>query len=279
MLLALGSVAFVTLLERKLLGLRQIRFGPNKVSIIAVLQPIADGVKLLLKQLQPINLTQLNLFLIAPIILLVQFLLLWNWVIPWIRHRDTKYRRLILFILLGVGTYSVIMVGWSSTRNFSKLGRIRGLLQGLSFEVALVIVFIIVLIISYSFKVKANKFYLIDCLIWWAPIWILISLLEGNRAPFDLLEGERELIRGFNLELGALLFVFLFLREYGIVIIIRILLWYIIRNLFLIIIFTLRILFIRRCYPRVRYDSLIGIIWKLILPIRVWLFMGLSFFF
>jgi len=270
LLIALGAVAFVTLLERKILSLRQIRLGPNKVTVSGLLQPIADGVKLLFKQLPLIVISQLFLFVVIPLLMLVRFLLVWFWAIPWPGGRIMKYSSIVYFVLIGLGTYVVILVGWSSTRVFSKLGSIRGILQGLSFEVALVLTFIIILILITSFKVKREVILGEEMLLLWVTVWLVLSLIESNRAPFDLLEGERELIRGFNLEIGSLTFVFLFLREYGIIIVIGTITALVAFDLLAISpCFIAILIFVRRCYPRIRYDSLIRLMWKVILPAGV----------
>jgi len=107
----------------------------------------------------------------------------------------------------------------------------------------------------------------------WLIIWLILIIIESNRAPFDLLEGERELIRGFNIEIGRLVFVYLFLREYGIVIVIRAITNIVIRGkIRLITLFFIGvILIIRRCFPRIRYDSLIRIMWKCVLPLSTFI--------
>ena len=201
-LLGLGGVAFVTLLERKLLGLSQVRLGPNKVTFGGLLQPVIDGVKLLFKQLHIVRASQNVLFTISPALLLVLFIVVWRWLLPWNGSIFfLKYSSLVFFSLLGVGAYMVILTGWRRARSFSKLGRLRGILQRLSFEVALILVFIVVLSFFSSFSFSYNVVLEVDVLILWLVLWLVLSLMETNRAPFDLLEGERELIRGFNIEI------------------------------------------------------------------------------
>lgn len=273
LLLGMGGVAFVTLLERKVLGLTQIRLGPNKVTLSGILQPIADGIKLLSKHNIKTKVRQFTLFLVSPIILIFLFLLLWGWVMPWEGNiLLRKHSSLLYFSSLGVGAYAVIMTGWSSTRAFSKLGRIRGILQRLSYEVSLIVVFLFFLIIVKRFSLISTlaRFELI---IAWTVVWLILALIETNRAPFDLLEGERELIRGFNIEIGRLIFVYLFLREYGIVIIIRIVTDIVLSGTVGIITLLLVVvlLLMRRCFPRVRYDSLIRFIWQCVLPLRAFI--------
>lgn len=270
-LIGIGAVAFITLLERKVLGITQVRLGPNKVSFRGVLQPVADGVKLLTKQNTRTKLRHRGLFRVRPCLLIGLYLLLWRSVTPWEGGSLNKHSLLLFFSLLGVGAYAVILTGWSSTRRFSKLGSLRGVLQRLSYEVALILVFLyfIILVKNYNFtpiRVKIRK----ELLIFWVALWLILALIETNRAPFDLLEGERELIRGFNIEIGRLMFVYLFLREYGILIIISIVSDLILTGgvgLIRLLFIRLFLLF-RSCYPRLKYDSLIRIIWQSILPIR-----------
>lgn len=274
-LLGLGGVAFVTLLERKLLGLSQIRLGPNKVTINGLLQPVIDGIKLLFKQLHVARASQSILFTMSPALLLALFMVVWRWLIPWNGSLFfLKYSSLVFFSLLGVGAYIVILTGWRRARRFSKLGRLRGILQRLSFEVALILVFIVALSSFNTFSFSYNIALEADMITLWLVLWLLLSLMETNRAPFDLLEGERELIRGFNIEIRSLTFVFLFLREYGIIIVLRIILRLVLSrspNL-LGISYVIIILFLRRCYPRVRYDVIMRIIWEIILPLSVVVF-------
>jgi len=270
-LLGLGAVAFITLLERKLLGLTQNRLGPNKVTLFGLFQPMADGIKLLRKQFALLRFSQPRLFLISPSTLLVLFVLRWTFVIPWNGSPLLlKYTRVFLFSLLGIRAYGVMISGWSVTRLFSKLGSVRGLLQRLSFGAALIIVFLFALRLFKRFFLRTN-YSRTEVFLLWRLLWVTISLIESNRAPFDLLEGERELISGFNVEIGSSIFVLLFLREYGMLIILVI-----ITNIILIgnvnffcVVVIRSALFIRSCFPRIRYDALIGLMWQSILSFRV----------
>lgn len=273
--LSLGAVAFITLLERKYLGLRQIRLGPNKVTLRGYLQPVADGVKLLIKQFLKRGLRQSLLFLASPLLLLLLFTGLWGLVLFWGGYNfSIKFSSLLFFSLLGVSTYAVILTGWSIIRTFAKLGRLRGILQSLSYEVALILVFLVALLFLSSFSLNYEIFRAPEHLVPWAVIWCVLSMMETNRAPFDLLEGERELIRGFNIEIGRLAFVFLFLREYGIIIVIATILSLVELGEVGGLAFFIRrlILIARSCYPRVRYDTLISTIWQMLLPVSVTIF-------
>lgn len=157
----------------------------------------------------------------------------------------------MFFCLLGVGAYAVTLVGWSRVRIFSKLGCMRGILQRLSFEVTLILLFIVVLSLFNS----TSLFFVIRrhaILFLWVRLWLLIRLIESNRAPFDLLEGERELISGFNIEIGRLGFVYIFLREYGMLIVLAIVASSVFSSLIFSSVFVAVLLFLRSCFPRVR---------------------------
>lgn len=275
MLLGLGGVAFITLLERKYLGLTQVRLGPNKLTLIGVLQPVGDGVKLLFKELF-ISLTRYKVMFIGrPLILFILFTVTWIIIIPWWGFVIISNTKIIMFfIILGVSAYAIILAGWNIISRFSKLGGLRGILQSLSYEVALILVLLCLLIIISSLRILGSIQISVEMLLSWLVLWFLLSIIETNRAPFDLLEGERELISGFNVEIGRILFVFLFLSEYGIIIVISLIRRYVIITNATLLALVIRrlILFSRSCYPRVRYDSLIGLIWQSILPVSLMFF-------
>lgn len=266
----------MTLLERKLLGLSQVRLGPRKTSFIGLLQPVRDGVKLLFKQGFHILITRRLLFFISPIVVFILFITIWGVIIPWFREISSmKYAGLLFFRLLGIGSYAIIIVGWRRLSSFSNLGSLRGMLQNLSFEVAIIIAFFSILRFFKSILLKREELISIDLIFIWVVIWIFLSLMETNRAPFDLLEGERELIRGFNIEIGRSLFVLLFLSEYGMILVIALI--FRVSGLGSVgrisIVFLLIIILIRRCFPRIRFDFIITIIWVSILPLVLILFL------
>lgn len=280
MLLGLGSVAFVTLLERKLLSLRQLRLGPNKLTFGGALQPVFDGIKLLLKEFYHIIFIQRIFFLFRPIVLLVIFLSIWSIILPW-DHAGVLVSHLtfLLFIsILGCGRYATIVAGWATTRPFSKLGRLRGLLQGLSFEVALVLILLFPLIFYGSLMAKNEVKIRLEAFLW-IFLWLALSLVERNRAPFDLLEGERELIRGFNVETRRTPFVLIFLREYGTLLALSLVAGLgLLGDLNMIsIIFISLLLFLRSCFPRIRYDILMSFMWQRVLPLRLFPAIALIF--
>jgi NADH:ubiquinone oxidoreductase subunit H len=271
----MGGVAFLTLLERKILGLAQIRLGPNKITNRGYFQPLVDGVKLLFKEFYHVKITQRFLFLLGPMLLLRTFLLTWGLILPWGLSRNLRahYLVIILFLTIGVSPYAVILTGWSSTSPFSKLGRLRGMLQRLSFEVALVLVMFVLLFLYASLAVRNENLLRVE-LILWAILWGFLVLLERNRSPFDLLEAERELIRGFNVEARSPPFIFIFLREYGMLLTLGLITPSLILgtptlNPWLSGRVVGGALFMRRCFPRMRYDSLMRVMWQGVLPLAL----------
>lgn len=255
-----------------MLGLSQIRYGPNKIRISGILQPVLDGVKLLLKETFFLKIAQRSLFLIGPLLLIFIFLSVWGAILSWgnsglvLAH----FSALLFFIILGLGPYAIVFVGWARTSPFSKLGSLRGMLQRLSFEVAIVLVLFLPLFFFKTLVLRNENRLGLEIRVW-AVFWLFLVLVESNRAPFDLLEGERELISGFNIEMGRISFVFIFLSEYGILIALRLLATIGISGTlnYLSVLGVVLTLYVRRCYPRVRYDTLMGVIWHRILPISL----------
>lgn len=164
-LIGIGGVAFITLLERKILGASQLRLGPNKVSFFGVLQPVMDGVKLLIKQNLFVTKRQL-LFYFSPIVLLMLFLFFYSFILPWHGMAVSfKATALIYFSCLGINAYFIVVAGWSSLRSFSKLGRIRGILQRVSYEVSFILALVVILILIKDFlflmPVRLNELILV----------------------------------------------------------------------------------------------------------------------
>jgi NADH:ubiquinone oxidoreductase subunit H len=262
--MALLAVAFITLLERKILSLSQLRLGPNKTSIYGILQPVLDGLKLIFKKNALLMNKQTSRILLGPGTVFFIMIGLWT-ILPWsFLFISFKYSLLLLFRLIRIISYGIVLVGWGSTSIFSKLGRSRGILQNLAIEISLIIFFFISFRRIHRLTLNSDKGYS-ECFYFWLIILIILALTDCNRAPIDLMEGERELIRGFNLELGRLVFVFIFLGEYGIIIIFSHLsLNYFSRNKSIVtfLVFSRIFLFLRSCFPRIRYEQIIFIIWQ-----------------
>jgi len=275
-------VAFIVLLERKVLGYIQLRKGPNKVGYMGVFQSFRDAVKLLVKeQVRPLY-ANVFLFYIRPIISLFLILLLWA-VIP-LNNTLLIFNLggLFFFCCTSFGVYSLIGSGWSSNSNYAIIGAIRGVAQTISYEVRIALIFLSIIFIICSFNLKVFTENQIE--IWFSVIffplflcWIVSSLAETNRTPFDFAEGESELVSGFNIEYGRGGFVLLFLSEYGRIIFIRYLLALFffggVGNSLLFnikgILFCFVFIWVRGTLPRYRYDKLIYLAWKIFLPVSL----------
>lgn len=263
-------IAFFTLLERNLLGQLQSRPGPIKVGPYGLLQPIADAIKLLLKvPFTPFKGTKI-VYLISPIIIFVVALICWI-LLPHIRSFPLLHSGFLYFVIARTAVYSLILAGWSSNSKFSALGSFRGVAQTISYEVSMIII-----LLCFFITFRSITFcYIINNKIWmgltWIPLtvmWFITIYAETNRAPFDLAEGERELVSGFNTEYSGGSFTLLFMGEYMLMICLSYITSIIIFNswglstLFIIISF----IFARGMFPRVRVDHLIILTWKIILP-------------
>lgn len=276
----LVNVAFVTLMERKILGLSQLRLGPNKAGLQGILQPFSDAVKLFLKQWEKPVRRNNFLYLISPRVAIVITLMLWL-IVP--RTVDLFYSDLsiILFIIIiSLGVYPLLLAGWASSRKYALVGRIRGVAQTISYEISLALIFIALIRILNNTRLKdfvwvSNQFYLILIGKLILILWVISIIAETNRTPFDFAEGESELVSGFNIEYGGPGFALIFIAEYGIILLLRGLTIAIFLGTpfftFLHSFFTTRLAFfwiwVRATYPRYRYDLLISLAWKSFLPL------------
>lgn len=282
LLTILLGVAFITLLERKLLSYAQSRKGPNLVGPLGLLQPFRDGLKLLIKK-EP--LWGNNFFIsIPPILFWVVALVFWSNLTSGGSLNGISF--LWLMVFRSLGGILTFLTGWNGGRVYSVMGGIRASAQMVSYEVVLSFFFLMALLGrgELNFTSLEAGYPILRFGRGWLillPLWLLSILAETNRAPFDLTEGESELVRGFNTEYSALSFTLLFLGEYAIIlgfsIITRFLFfqcWY------LAILFSVFILWIRRCFPRKRYDFLMRLMWRLIFPLlMVFIFIQVGFFF
>jgi len=269
-------VAFVTLFERKILSFSQFRIGPNKVIFKGILQPLLDGVKLLIKEFFfPKKIIFWGIIL-GPFLGFLVILFLWVIIKTKNFFLVRFYSIIYIIVLIGLGVYSTLISGWRRTSKFARIGRIRSCSQSISYEISLIFFIFFILIFFSSLFIKYNFFIL---LFWTFLVFWLRCVAETNRAPFDFREGERELISGFNIEFGSSGFVFLFLAEYGIIIFFSLLLCFLYFNInfFIFLIILLSFIFIRRVYPRFRYDILINLTWTKFLPISLF-FILICFF-
>nr|YP_010046555.1 NADH dehydrogenase subunit 1 [Anopheles annulipes]QPJ78434.1 NADH dehydrogenase subunit 1 [Anopheles annulipes] len=289
------GVAFLTLLERKVLGYIQIRKGPNKVGFNGLLQPFSDAVKLFTKEQTYPLLSNYISYYFSPIFSLFLSLLIWMCIPYLIKLYSFNLGVLFFLCCTSLGVYTVMIAGWSSNSNYALLGGLRAVAQTISYEVSLALILLsfIFLIGNYNFL----NFYSYQNYVWFiffcfplGLVWLASCLAETNRTPFDFAEGESELVSGFNVEYSSGGFALIFLAEYSSILFMSM--------LFVVIflgsdiysfMFFLKLTFIsfifiwvRGTLPRFRYDKLMYLAWKSFLPLSLnylFFFVGLKIFF
>nr|YP_010040769.1 NADH dehydrogenase subunit 1 [Syrphus ribesii]QOZ40947.1 NADH dehydrogenase subunit 1 [Syrphus ribesii] len=275
----LVSVAFLTLLERKVLGYIQIRKGPNKVGLMGIPQPFCDAIKLFTKeQTYPLVSNYISYYF-SPIFSLFLSLLLWMCMPFFIKMYSFNLGLLFFMCCTSLGVYTVMIAGWSSNSNYALLGGLRSVAQTISYEVSLALILLsfIFLINSYNminfyhYQIYLWFFFILYPLVF---IWLIISLAETNRTPFDFAEGESELVSGFNVEYSSGSFALIFLSEYASILFMSMLFCLIflggdMMNLFFyfkLMFISFVFIWVRGTLPRFRYDKLMYLAWKSFLP-------------
>jgi len=300
-------IAYLTYFERKVIGAIQLRKGPNVVGPFGLLQPLADGIKLLTKEtIFPENSNKF-IFALSPILTFALALLGWA-VIPVdfkIVLADINVGIMYVFAISSLGVYGIIMAGWASNSRYAFLGALRSAAQMISYEVSIGLIIVSVLLTSRSLNLSEIVMAQKD--LWYViphfPMFIIFfisTLAETNRAPFDLPEAESELVAGYNVEYSSMTFGLFFLGEYGNMILMSSMstilflggwlppfdteyfniipgfLWFLLKVTFLLFVF----LWVRATLPRYRYDQLMSLGWKLFLPLSLfWIIITSSFLF
>nr|YP_010022848.1 NADH dehydrogenase subunit 1 [Sarcophaga shnitnikovi]QOP39696.1 NADH dehydrogenase subunit 1 [Sarcophaga shnitnikovi] len=275
----LVSVAFLTLLERKVLGYIQIRKGPNKVGIAGIPQPFCDAIKLFTKEQTYPLLSNYISYYFSPIFSLFLSLLVWMCMPLFVKLFSFNLGLLFFLCCTSLGVYTVMIAGWSSNSNYALLGGLRAVAQTISYEVSLALV-----LLSFVFLIGGYNmlmFYKYQLFIWFlfimfpmALVWFSISLAETNRTPFDFAEGESELVSGFNVEYSSGGFALIFLAEYASILFMSMLfcVMFLGSDVFSLLFYvkltfiSFMFIWVRGTLPRFRYDKLMYLAWKSFLP-------------
>nr|AKF78584.1 NADH dehydrogenase subunit 1 [Pseudocorynactis sp. SIO] len=287
------AVAYLTLAERKVLGYMQARKGPNVVGVAGLVQPFADGVKLFTKEMVIPHHTNLFVYIMAPMLSFTLALVVWG-VVPYERGvliSDLKIGILYVLAISSISVYAILMSGWASNSKYAFLGAIRAAAQMISYEVSIGLIIISVLLCVGSLSIteivlaqNSGVWFVLPLF----PVTIMFfasALAETNRAPFDLTEGESELVSGYNVEYASMSFALFFLAEYAHIILmscLTILLfgggwlspiiyfkggagWFGLKVALIILLF----IWVRASFPRIRYDRLMALLWKAYLPLSL----------
>nr|QXX99488.1 NADH dehydrogenase subunit 1 [Dimorphostylis asiatica] len=293
MVMVMISTAFFTLTEHKVLGYCQLRKGPNKVGYYGIMQPFSDAMKLLLKDMSCFMVSNEVIFFIGPQLSLVVSLMVWMVFTSSYGVSSVYYSMIFLFGCFSLSVYSILGSGWSSNSKYSILGSLRGAAQSISYEVVLVLLVVSFIFFSGCFSMEYfTGFSLSMNILFYLPVfstWMVVSMAETNRTPFDFSESESELVSGFNTEYGSGSFVLIFLAEYMSILFISSFTSFFFFGfmssffLFLSVSGFLAFFFVwvRSTLPRLRYDMLMMLVWKIYLPLVISLIMiyiSLKFF-
>ncbi|CAN4271438.1 NuoH NADH,ubiquinone oxidoreductase subunit 1 (chain H) [Methylophilaceae bacterium] len=291
----MGAVAYLTLAERKVIGYMQVRIGPNRVGYFGLLQPLADGIKLLFKEIVIPTASNKTLFLLGPVLAIAPAFAAWA-VVPFdmtMVLADVDAGLLYILAMTSVAVYGVIIAGWASNSKYAFLGSLRSAAQIVSYEIAMGFALVGVLMCANSLNL--GKIVMGQSGGFWHwyflplfPLFIVYfisAVAETNRAPFDVAEGESEIVAGFHVEYSGMAFAVFFLAEYANMILVSMLaalmflggwlspvpfiadsfVWLLAKVAFLLFLF----LWFRATFPRYRYDQIMRLGWKVFIPITI----------
>nr|AIY61775.1 NADH dehydrogenase subunit 1 [Duplidentitermes sp. TB-2014] len=282
MVFVMVGVAFLTLLERSVLGYIHIRKGPNSVGFVGIFQPFSDAIKLFTSEQYFPLVSNYLIYYFSPIFGFFLSLLIWV-LIPYLSGFISFELGLLFFLACtSLGVYTVMVAGWSSNSGYSLLGGLRALAQTISYEVSLAFILLsfVVLVCSYNL----TYFYFFQCYLWLifftlplSFVWFISCLAETNRTPFDFAEGESELVSGFNVEYGGGGFSLIFLAEYASILFMSLLFCIIFLGSDLYSFFfyvsvcfvSFMFVWVRGTLPRFRYDKLMYLAWSSFLPLSL----------
>ncbi len=294
------GVAYLTLAERKVIGYMQVRLGPNRVGFRGSLQPIADALKLMFKEVIIPTSANRFLFLAAPVLAFVPALLVWAAVPfgPDVAISNMNAGLLYVLAIAGLGVYGIIVAGWASNSKYAFLGAMRAAAQLVAYEIAMGFALVGVLMLAQTLNLTKIVEAQAGGGFWswyWLPlfpfflVYFISGVAETNRAPFDVAEGESEIVAGFHVEYSGMAFALFFLAEYANMIFVSILttvlflggwyapintpfltwipglVWLLLKTAFLLYVF----LWIRATFPRYRYDQIMRLGWKVFIPVTI----------
>ena len=290
------AVAYLTYAERKVIGAMQLRKGPNVVGPFGLLQPMADGLKLFVKETIVPTAANRGVFFLAPCLTFTLSLVAWA-VIPFgegLVLADINVGVLYLLAISSLNVYGILMAGWASNSRYAFLGALRSAAQMVSYEISMGFIIITVLLVAGSLNLSEivmaqKKVWFVFPLLPMAVIFFISTLAETNRLPFDLPEAEAELVAGYNVEYSAMTFALFFLGEYSFMILMSAIttllflggwlppwevapftwipgaVWFALKVAFVLFLF----LWVRATFPRYRYDQLMRLGWKVFLPVSL----------
>nr|AVN68034.1 NADH dehydrogenase subunit 1 [Balta sp. Cairns, Australia] len=276
------GVAFLTLLERSILGYIHIRKGPNKVGFLGILQPFGDAIKLFTSEQIFPSVSNYLSYYFSPVFNLFLSLLLWL-IIPYLSGFYSFELGILFFLCCtSLSVYTLMIAGWSSNSNYSLLGGLRAVAQTISYEVSLALILLSFVFLVGSYNLLDFYYYQYSFWFFWiflplCMLWFVSCLAETNRTPFDFAEGESELVSGFNIEYSGGGFALIFLAEYSSILFMGMLFCVIFLGCdlnsfffyFKLIIISFLFIWVRGTFPRFRYDKLMYLAWSSFLSVSL----------